>query len=177
MSDEEDEEVTVFAEGNTIFFFCDVSDETVRTLCRILKKVSMTNDTIKLCIRSDGGSVYAGLAGMDYIRTLVARGITIETIAYGFCASAATFLLIAGSKRLMGRNAFVLIHQLSNELWGKYNDLKDEMKSTKRLMTHLKRMYIENTSIPEEILERLMTRDVMLSAQRCIRYEIVHELI
>ena len=171
------EDLEVYAEGNTVFFFCDVSNETVRSLCRILKKVSMSNDVIKLCIRSDGGDVYAGFAAMDYIRTLTSKGITIETIAYGFCASAATFLLLAGSKRIMGENSYVLIHQMSTEIWGTYGDLRNEMRENKKLMKHFRRVYSSKTEIPEELLDKLMTRDVLLSANKCLRYHIVDELI
>ena len=52
MSDVEEEgDNEVYAEGNTIFFFCDVDDDTIKKLCRLLKRVSLTHDNIKLCIK------------------------------------------------------------------------------------------------------------------------------
>jgi ATP-dependent protease ClpP protease subunit len=174
---EDEPKSLVRAEGNTIFFFCDVTHDTVRDLCTLLKKVSLVLDAIKIAIRSDGGDVYAGLAAMDYIRTLTARGITIDTVAYGICASAATFILLAGSRRLMGKNSYVLIHQLSADMWGKYEELKDEMRTNKKIMKHLARLYTEETSVPPEKLEKLMTRDVTLSSSYCLKYGVVHEII
>jgi len=111
MSKKDDDEVQ--AEGSTIFFFCDVTTETVRSLCRHLKKLSKKYDTIRICIRSDGGCLYGGYAAMDYIRGLQDQGITIETEACGYCASAAVDILLVGSRRFMGRHAYILIHQLS----------------------------------------------------------------
>ena len=171
------EEQEVYAEGNTVFFFCDVNDSNVRMMCRLLKKVSLTHDNIKLCINSHGGEMYAGFAGMDYIRTLVNQGVRIETQAIGFCASAATFLLMGGSKRTMGKNSYVMIHQMSDSIGGTYCDLKNEMKNNKKYMKHFRRMYTENTEISEEYLEKLLTKDISLSASKCIKYKIVHELI
>jgi len=179
MCDEEEEECEqrVYAEGNTIFFFCDVDEYTVKKMCILLKKVSKTHDNIKLCINSGGGGLYSGFAGMDYIRSLVLQGTHIETIAYGICASAATFLLMGGSKRSMGKNAYILIHQMSDTIGGTFGELQSSMKNNKKHMKHFKRLYLENTGVPEDYLEKLLTKDIVLSANKCLRYNIVHELI
>jgi ATP-dependent Clp protease protease subunit len=164
-------------EGETIFFFFDVDDDTVSELCSLLKKLSRTYDIIKIAIRSGGGDLYAGFAGMDYIRTLTKKGLTIETIAYGFCASAATFILLAGTKRLIGENSFILIHQLSVEgNSGCYSELMADMKINKKLMKHFRKVYTKYAKIPEEVLEKLLTKDVILSADECLKYQIVDEV-
>lgn len=178
MSDDEcDDECQVYAEGNTVFFFCDVSEHSIKRLCILLKRVSKMHESIKLCINSTGGCMYSGFAGMDYIRTLVENGIEIETIAYGLCASAATFLLLGGSKRSMGKNAYILIHQLSDSIGGTFGELQCSMKNNKKYMKHFRRMYNEYTEIPEEYLEKLLTKDIVLSANKCIKYKIVENLI
>jgi len=73
---------------------------------------------------------------MDFIRGLVADGIEVETVVYGYCASAAVDILMAGSKRMMGRNSYVLIHQLSVDIGGTYASLRVEMKNNKKFMKH-----------------------------------------
>lgn len=171
------EDETVYNHGNTVFFFCNVTNASICDLCVILKKVSLVHTVIKLCIRSSGGDLYAGFAGMDYIRTLVAQGLVIETIVYGFCASASTFLLLAGSRRFMGQNAYVLVHQLSMDMGGTYMDLRNDMKINKKLMKHFRRIYTEYTDMTPEMLDRAFSCDVNMSANRCLRYGIVHELI
>ncbi len=68
--------------------------------------------------------MYAGFAAMDFIRGLVNTGTQVETIVSGYCASAAVDIFLAGSRRLMGRNSYVLIHQLSVDIGGTYSTLK-----------------------------------------------------
>jgi len=164
----------VYSEGDTVFFFCDVTNNSVRDLCRELKKMSMKHETIKIAINSGGGDLYGGLAAMDFIRSLNRR---VETIVYGFCASAATFILMAGTVRKMGKNSWVLIHQMSTGFEGTYQDLRADMKTNKKLMKQFREIYTEYTSIPTEKLEELMKRDITYSASRCLKYRVVDELI
>jgi len=173
MSDDGNDDGPVRTEGNTIFFFCDVTTENVRDLCTSLKKASMTNDSLKVCIQSDGGDVYAGFAALDYMRTI---RVPIETVVCGMCASAATFILLGGTTRTMGCNSYVLIHQIRADMWGTHEDLKNEMKTNEKLMRHLKKMYLRETSIPDEKLDKLLKRDITLSANKCLKYEIVTSL-
>ena len=99
--------------------------------------------------------------------------VKVVTIAQGSCCSAATFVLLGGSERRMGRNAYVLIHQLSTEMWGNFQELKHELKSTDKFMKMLKKMYLSKTEIPEKKFKRLMRKDIYLSPEACLKYKIV----
>jgi len=164
----------VITEGDTIFFFCEVDNDSIRDLCIALKKLSMKYETIKIIIQSDGGDLYSGLAAMDFIRGL---GRRVETIVHGFCASAATFILLGGTVRKMGKNAWILIHQMSSEFGGTYQDLKADMKTNKKLMKQFREIYTEYSTIPEDKLDELMKSDITLSSKYCLRYNIVNEII
>lgn len=175
-------ETTVKVEGNDVFFYCDVNDETVTELHVALKKLEKDLFTrvwdldivpkIRIHIRSDGGDLYAGLSSLDFIKNMKAY---IVTIVEGCCASAATFLFLGGKTRIVCRNAYILIHQLSSDVWGTYEDIKDEMHQCKTLMKHMKRIYLRETKIPERKLLKLMKRDVYLSYKKCIRYGISND--
>ena len=169
-----DEMSEVYSEGDTVFFFCEVTGESVRDLCRELKRMSMKYETIKIAINSDGGELYGGLAAMDFIRGLNRR---VETIVYGFCGSAATFILMAGTVRKMGKNSWVLIHQMSTGFEGSYQDLRADMKTNKKLMKQFREVYTEYTTIPIEKLKDLMNRDITYSASKCLKYNVVDEII
>tara|TARA_Y100000389_G_scaffold75458_1_gene72087 strand:- start:223 stop:483 length:261 start_codon:yes stop_codon:yes gene_type:complete len=82
-------------------------------------------------------------------------------------------MLLGGKERRMGKNAYVLIHQLSTEMWGNYQDLKHELKSTDKLMKMLRKMYLSATSIPEKKFNKLMKKDIYLSPKDCLKYKIV----
>jgi len=96
----------------------------------------------------------------------------VVTIAEGMCASAATFIFLGGDERIVSRNAYLLIHQLGSEFWGKYENMKDEMRQCERLMRHMKRIYLRETNLPEEKLDKLMKRDLYLSYKKCVKYGI-----
>lgn len=57
----------------------------------------------------------------------------ITTVADGTCCSAATFLLLGGDERRMGRHSHILIHQISTGFFGKFRELKDELDTCKKL--------------------------------------------
>jgi ATP-dependent protease ClpP protease subunit len=85
-------------------------------------------------------------------------------------------MFLGGSERRMGENAYLLIHQLSTDFWGKYQDLKNEMKSCDKFMEALKKMYMTKTEIPEKKFKRLMKKDLFLSASKCLKYKIAHAI-
>jgi ATP-dependent protease ClpP protease subunit len=170
----------VKVDGSDVFFYCDVSQESIVELCQVMKKLErelfaalytlgiyVTVPTITLHIQSDGGNLNAGLGCMDFLRRMKAR---IITIVEGVCASAATFLFLGGDERVVTQNSYLLIHQLSSEFWGNYEDMKDEMKFSDQLMKQMKKIYLRETSIPEVKLDRLMKRDLYLSYKKCVRY-------
>jgi ATP-dependent protease ClpP protease subunit len=73
----------------------------------------------------------------------------------------------------MNKHAFVLVHQLSTGFFGKYNELRDEMKTCKKIMRTLKSVYLKETKIPKEKLAEFMKKDVYLGYEECITFEIV----
>jgi len=50
--------------------------------------------------------------------------------------------------------------------------MKDEMLQCDRLMKHMKKIYLRETSIPETKLNKLMKRDLYLSHRQCVKYGI-----
>ena len=184
-SSDSDKDEEVHVEGSNVYFYADVSSESISNLIRKLKildkklrKKAIDLDgykpKIKLYIRSDGGDVYAGFSGMDHITGLKTPVITI---ADGYCASAATFLLMAGSKRIATPSTYILIHQItSGSFWGKYEELKEEMETCDKLMNKLKNIYTTKTEIPEKTLKKLFKKDIMLNAEKCLEYKIVDKI-
>ena len=171
--------------GTNIYFYADVSNETITKLILELKKLEIKlrkksielegyKPKIKLFIRSNGGDVYAGFSAMDHICSMKTH---VTTIADGFCASAATFILLAGKVRLATPSAYVLIHQISSgSFWGKYEELKDEMKMCDKLMTMLKKIYTSKTELPEKKLKKLLKRDIYLTAEECLNFKIIDRI-
>lgn len=155
--------------NNKIFFYCDVDDDNVAKLVRKLHAME-DKARVTIFIKSDGGDVYSGLCAMDHIK---ASPIEITTVADGLCASAATLILMGGDKRLMLENSRLLIHQVSSEFSGTFEQFKSEKRNLKSLMKQIRKIYEENTEIPEDELDKYMNEDVYLKSSTCLKYGIV----
>lgn len=182
--DSDNEGSEVIQVENNVYFHSDVTKQSILLLVKALNKaakVIMTEFTsckdvlnrgkVYLYIHSDGGDAYAGISAMAHIRRCP---VEVVTIADGFVASAATFLLLAGKERRMCINSKILIHQLRTEFWGKYSDLLDEVKNTKDLMRTIKMIYKKNTSMHKTRINDLLKTELVLNAQKCLDDNIVH---
>lgn len=181
---EQEENDCIKVIGNELLFYGDVDRENTIEFVEKFKKLEIEllkkmaelvgyEPMIRVHIMSEGGDVYAGLNMMNVLER---SRVKVVTIAQGACCSAATFVLLGGSERRMGRNAYLLIHQISTEMWGSFNDLKHELKSTDKLMKMLKDMYLSKTKIPEAKFKSLMKKDIYLPPDKCLKYGIVSEI-
>ena len=181
---EEEESLVVRVVDTDVFFYGDVNESNILELntkllklSKVLMKKSMElsgyKPRITLHIKSDGGDVYAGLSAMDHIS---ASRVPVDTVADGLCASAATFILMGGARRYMRPSGYVLIHQMSSGFWGKYEEMKDEMKSCEKIMKIIRNIYQQKTVIPTKKLNQMMKRDIYLTAIECQQYQIVDEI-
>ena len=170
--------------GNEIHFYGDITVENTLEFVEAFRKLEIRllkqkadligyEPEIRVHIMSDGGDMFSGLA----LKNLIEKSrVKVITIAQGACCSAATFMFLGGSERRIGENAYLLIHQLSTEFWGKYQELKDEMKSCEKFIGALKKMYTSKTEIPERKFRKLMKKDLYLSASKCLKYKIAHAI-
>ena len=178
----------VHVQGSDIYFHCEVCETTVLELNLKLKKLELEllhkyldlginhRPEIRIFIRSDGGDLHAGLSAMDCIKSLRKR-VRVLTIADGVCASAATFILMGGSRRYMTKNSYILIHQLNMDgTWGKFEDFKDQMENLEQFMNRFRAIYTKETQIPNDELERLLKRDVYMDSDKCLEWAIVDEI-
>ena len=143
--------------GNKIYFYEDIYKETVLPLIKEIQTLTYElqlqgskygfEPHIDLHIYSPGGDAFMGLSIYDFIKK---NPVPIHTYIDGNIASAATFMFLAGQKRFMSPNATVLIHQVSTTFWGKFEDLKDEVKNTTEIMKIVRNLYNENTSMKKK---------------------------
>jgi len=169
---EEEPELNIKVFENEIYFYEEVTDETILNLNIELRKLARQKPaSITLFINSTGGDVFAGFSALDHIR---GSPVPVTTVADGLCCSAATLLLLGGSTRLVKEHSHVLIHQISTEssAWAKFEDLKDEIKNLETLMSKMVDVYRQCTELPEKKLTRMMKHDIYLSSDQCIKYGI-----
>lgn len=129
---------------------------------------------INLHIQSEGGSLMSVLYIVDLIENL---DIPIHTYIDGYSASAASLLNVIGDKRFMTKNSMMLIHQLTSEKEGKYQELDDDMKNLQMLMNKIKTIYLRHSTIPYNELIEILKHDIWLDADTCKKYGLVDEII
>lgn len=177
---------SIQTESNHVYFYKGVTSESVLELNKVLQqktnellKASMDigngKPTIYLHINSYGGSVFAGIAAMDTIIRLKKK-IDIVTVIEGACASAATFISVVGTKRVINKYSYMLIHQLASDFWGKYREIKDEMKNVDGLMSMIKEVYEKHTKVPKEHLDEILEHDLWWDSSTCLKNGLVDEV-
>jgi len=170
---------------NRIYFYSGVTRPKILQLNKGIfnLNVSMLSKTgpleyepppIKLHINSYGGSVFAGLSAVDYIKN---SKIPVHTIIDGCAASAATLMSCVAERRYMHKNACMLVHQLSGVMWGKFQEMQDDMENSEMLMKKIKDIYKEHTKIPKREMDNILKHDLWWEAEKCLEYGLVDELI
>ena len=169
---------------NNVYFYGDVTESNALDLNATLRAVDMklksaatvldVKPVIRLHINSYGGSLFAGLATVDTIRSLNSE---VHSIIDGAAASAATIISCSCNKRSIGKYSKMLIHQLSSGMYGKYNELEDDMENNKHLMETIKAIYKEYTKVPMKKLNEILKHDLWFDSKTCLTLGLVDEII
>jgi ATP-dependent Clp endopeptidase proteolytic subunit ClpP len=171
--------------SNSIFFYTDVNKQSILNLNQKLKTIgadlnatAMVLDIpvpeLKLHINSNGGSLLDGFAAVDYVRNCKAP---VHSIIEGSAASAATLISVVAKKRSISKNSFMLIHQLSGGMWGKFESMKDDMQNCNLFMDRINEIYGQYTKIPKNVLKDILKRDIYMDAKTCLKYGLVDKII
>lgn len=171
--------------GNKIYFYQDVSRDTILTLNRQIDDVSRQLKNIQFVYNlpepppielhfcSDGGDVFAAMSIVDKLANSI---VPIHTYCEGVVASATTLLTVVGKKRFISPRSCMLIHQVSSGLWGNYAEFKDEIKNLELVMSLIRGVYLKHTKFSETELDDILTHDLYLSAEHCLKMGLVDEI-
>ncbi len=171
--------------NNKIYFYSGVTRPKILKLNKSIYNlnVSMLSRSIpleyepppiKLHINSYGGSVFAGLAALDYVKN---SKVPVHSIIDGCAASAATLISVVAERRLIHKNSCMLVHQLSGMMWGKFQEMQDDMQNSEMLMEKIKNIYKEHTRIPKREMDKILKHDIWWEAEKCLEYGLVDEII
>ncbi len=173
-----------FDENHNIFYRGNITMKNINILSQILQYQNDRHQNIKdtyilktpinLYITSYGGDMEAGLLAYDIIKL---SKFPIHTYIYGYAASSATFLFLAGKKRHITKHSKLLIHQSSYDFTGKHSEMKDAHYNSELLMKDAVNIYLKETKIKKEKLDYLLNKDVYLTSKECLKYGFVHKII
>jgi ATP-dependent Clp endopeptidase proteolytic subunit ClpP len=172
---------TAAEEGRrTYTFYSRVEEESVRACMATLTSWSSKAPGAPLTIifNSPGGAVHDGLALFDFLRHLRFTGHHLTTIALGRAASMGAVLLQAGDRRVIGSNAFVMLHEVSNGASGKVSEIDDSVELSKRLQKRLLTILADRSTLTVQQIQRKWTRrDWWLDADEAVGLGFADEML
>jgi len=117
-----------------VFLIGDIDDDSVGNIIKALYLIEADSeiDPCEFFINSAGGSITAALGLYDVINTIKCP---VHTFAVGQCCSAAPLLLACGhpGERWVGENCIFMTHEGSEDITGKFSDLKATVQASFRL--------------------------------------------
>lgn len=175
---------SVHSQFNHVYFNDDITNDTAFALNKELRVTDLRIRTtavalgiepppLVLHITSNGGGIHAAFTVVDCISQLPVK---VHTVADGFVASAATLITLAGEKRFITENAYMLIHELRSGVWGKMTSMDEEFANLKKIMDHITAFYTKRTTIAKKCLEKILTKDLVWNAQECIDKGLVEDI-
>lgn len=173
----------LYSQFNHIYFNNDITMESAFELNKELRSVeikiknissslNIKPEPIYLHLTTDGGSIYASLSIIDCINSL---SLPVYTVIDGFVASAGTLISLAGEKRFMCKNAYMLIHELRSGLWGKMTEIDEEYSNLKKLMNHIIKIYTKKTNIKKKEIQEILKKDIIWNLKECIQNGLINE--
>ena len=185
-----EEETVISVTGDHVYFYNAITPKSAMELNKILQDLYMRMaptafnsmhevsqpSPIWLHINSYGGEVFSSFAVADTIER-ISKVVPVITIVEGCAASGATFISVAGTKRLIRKNAYMLVHELNDAHWGRFTELQDNMVSNIELMNTIKEWYKAKTKLPTKQLDEILAHDIWWPAKKCLKYGLVDQII
>lgn len=148
------------------------------------EKPAAEKTPLEIWFYSPGGSVIDGMALFDYIQQVKAMGHHVTTGCMGYAASMAGILLQAGHRRVMGRESYVLIHEVAAGAAGKIGEIEDTVEFLKKIEDRVLDIFAERSKgsgcekplSKKQIANRWRRKDWWLTSEECIKHGFVDEL-
>lgn len=168
--------VSLLFKNRIVMVTGQVSEQMSRSIIAQLRQLSALkpDETIEMIIDSPGGSVLAGLAIYDTMRTISAP---IRTVGIGMQMSMGSILLAAGDTRMMTENSKLMIHQISGGTEGKASAQEIGMAFSEQLHEDLKNIYVRHIGLTHEYWDLSLEHDSFLTAKQALEMGFIQEIV
>jgi ATP-dependent Clp endopeptidase proteolytic subunit ClpP len=132
-----------------------------------------------IVFNSPGGSVVAGMALFDYLTYLRAEGHHITTVCEGMAASMGGILMQAGDKRVIGKESYLMIHEISAGASGKIGEITDVVKWYEIVCERVANIFIERSKGKckrDQFVKGWKRQDWWLDSESALKYGFVDEV-
>jgi ATP-dependent protease ClpP protease subunit len=100
--------------------------------------------------------------------------VKIQTVAIGCVASMASLIFVCGTPglRVMSRNAYIMTHQFSEYLEGKYHDLVAARSHEDELHARFVDFYKKHSNMTEQQINDILLKssDTYINAEKALEY-------
>lgn len=133
---------------------------------------------VELLITSPGGSLVDGLAIFDYISQLRRKSaLKVTTVGLGLAASMAAILLQAGDRRVMTREAWMMIHESTFVAEGSMGAVQDTVSWAEKLHERIIDIFVSRSRVTrEEFVAKWQRKSWWLSADEALSLGFVDEV-
>lgn len=135
---------------------------------------SLGNRPVTIRIHSGGGDVYAASAIRAMLLDYPGR---VTTRIDGLCASAATYIAMAGDQVRMQDSAFFMIHNPWMITWGDEGELKKAAEFLGTIKKGIVETYTNKTKLGEDKISKMMDKETWMTAQEAKELGFVDEVI
>lgn len=173
-------------ENRVYRFNGDVEEDSVDKAIDVLNRWDRLTPECDITIyfNSPGGSVTDGMALYDEIRRL-GKNHNVTTVASGMAASMGGVLLQSGTKRVMAKEAWLLIHSPSAVAFGSMGELKDRTGWIEKVNEQIVDIFWERskeTSAPKKlgrlaIAKRFDRKDWWVGSQLAFAHGFIDEIL
>lgn len=154
--------------GKLIDFFLTEEIVSIEDYIDFLRECSSAreNDTIRVRINCYGGDVNVALNIYDALKLTDAY---VEVDIEGMCASAATMIMLAADTWKVFPHCRVMIHAWTSWTYGKWNELKEQLKFDEKVWEPQFREIYKNFLTDAEIQQCLDGKDFWLSSEDTVK--------
>lgn len=136
-----------------------VDEKTVR------EAIAESDIPLVIRLNSPGGDVFEGISIYNLLKNSE-REITVEVTA--LAASAASVIAMGADKLVMCKGSSLMIHEASSWAFGNKSDIQKTLNALETVDKSLIDIYQSKTSLSEEEINDLLTKETWFAAQEAV---------
>lgn len=180
----EEDELAKNVHHKVYVFDSDVNSSSVKS-CKNQLTIwhrNCPNCEVEIQVNSPGGSIVDGFDLIDFIRDFRNKGHKVSMVAFGYAASMAGVIMQAADTRVMGKHAFMLIHEGSLGAIGDFGKVEDRLKLMENFHTKILELFEErakpkNSKTTKAFIKKRWHRnDWWLPSEEALRLGFIDEV-
>lgn len=169
------------AEDNIFTFASDITDENVYKAIQTLGIFSRRRpgSDITMYLTSRGGSTFAGFALYDFISELREKGHKVTIHVLGYAMSMAVTLLQAADERVLSRNGWLLIHEVSVSELGQMTtaELADNVRQSKSIQKRMFDLVAQRSNMTSAAIQRKANKnDWLMTPEEALKHGFIDRI-